>query len=132
VMNVEIVRGKLPIQAGKWTALVAFLVAWLTLPLHSQLSSDVALDNTPSSNGQQTSTSNSQTQTKEAAPARRALPSPFDGIFPSSEYLGPTPLIGVPDTDPIWPLTQALWDAFPRMKKQRIKVYGWINPGISF
>ena len=41
---------------------------------------------------------------------RRALPAPLDGIFPGSDYLGPTPLIGVPDTDPVWPLTKALWD----------------------
>lgn len=34
-------------------------------------------------------------------PGRRALPAPLDGIFPGSEYLGPTPLIGVPDIDPI-------------------------------
>jgi len=31
---------------------------------------------------------------------RRALPAPLDPLFPGSEYLGPTPLIGVPDTDP--------------------------------
>jgi hypothetical protein len=36
---------------------------------------------------------------------------------------------GVPDTDPIWPLTKALWDAFPALKKARIKVYGWLNLG---
>src|SRR6476659_10083642 len=30
-------------------------------------------------------------------PRRRALPAPLDGVFPSTEYLGPTPLIGVPD-----------------------------------
>ena len=62
-------------------------------------------------------------------PPRRALPAPLDGIFPSSEYLGPTPLIGVPDTDPIWPLTKALWAAFPALKKRKIKIYGWLNPG---
>jgi len=33
-------------------------------------------------------------------PKRRALPAPLDPLFPGSEYLGPTPLIGVPDTDP--------------------------------
>ncbi len=62
-------------------------------------------------------------------PPRRALPAPLDPIFPSSEYLGPSPLIGVPDTDPVWPLTGALWRAFPALKKHRIKIYGWINPG---
>jgi hypothetical protein len=64
-------------------------------------------------------------------PRRRALPAPLDGVFPSSEYLGPTPLIGVPDTDPIYPLTRALWSAFPALKRARIKVYGWANAGIN-
>src|SRR5215470_9983967 len=63
-----------------------------------------------------------------AEPPRRALPAPLDPIFPSSEYLGPTPLIGVPDTD-VWPLTKALWDAYPEFKKTRIKIYGWLNAG---
>ena len=62
-------------------------------------------------------------------PPRRALPEPLDSIFPSSEYLGPTPLIGVPDTDTIWPLTKALRAAFPALKKRKIKIYGWLNPG---
>jgi len=64
-------------------------------------------------------------------PQRRALPAPFDGIFPGSDYLGPTPLIGVPDTDPVYPLTKAIWAIAPPLKHARIKVYGWINPGIS-
>jgi hypothetical protein len=64
-------------------------------------------------------------------PRRRALPAPLDGVFPSSEYLGPTPLIGVPDRDPIYPLTKALWSAFPALKRARIKVYGWANAGIN-
>src|ERR1700720_3838817 len=64
-------------------------------------------------------------------PKRRALPAPLDGIFPGSDYLGPSPLIGVPDTDPVYPLTKALWSVAPALKDARIKVYGWINPGIS-
>jgi hypothetical protein len=71
----------------------------------------------------------SQETSAPAEPPRRALPAPLDGIYPGSDYLGPTPLIGVPDTDPVWPLTQGLWDAFPALKKERIKVYGWLNPG---
>src|SRR5712692_8319311 len=62
---------------------------------------------------------------------RRALPAPLDPLFPDSEYLGPTPLIGVPDTDPEYPLAKALWTIAPALKEARIKVYGWINPGIS-
>jgi hypothetical protein len=64
-------------------------------------------------------------------PQRRALPAPLDGVFPGSDYLGPTPLIGVPDTDPVYPLTKAVWAIAPALKDARIKVYGWINPGIS-
>src|SRR5260221_5193612 len=71
----------------------------------------------------------SQPQSAPAEPPRRALPAPLDGVFPSSDYLAPTPLIGVPDTDPVWPLTQALWDEFPALKKSKIKVYGWVNAG---
>ncbi|HTF68668.1 MAG TPA: carboxypeptidase-like regulatory domain-containing protein [Edaphobacter sp.] len=47
----------------------------------------------------------SSAQATSQAPPRRAMESPLDGIFPSTEYLGPT--IGVPGTDPTWPLTQA-------------------------
>jgi hypothetical protein len=62
-------------------------------------------------------------------PPRRAMPAPLDGIFPGTEYLGPT--IGVPDTDPVWPLTKAVWDASPVLKNGKIKAYGWVNPGLS-
>src|SRR5258708_1654801 len=55
----------------------------------------------------------------DQTPERRAPAAPLDGIFPGTEYLGPT--IGVPDTDPIWPLTLALWDQFPQLKKSKIK-----------
>jgi hypothetical protein len=62
---------------------------------------------------------------------RRALPAPLDGVFPGSDYLSPTPLIGVPDTDPVYPLTRVLWAVSPALKNAKIKVYGWVNPGIS-
>src|SRR5215813_10733763 len=65
------------------------------------------------------------------APDRRANPAPLDGVFPSSEYIGPSPLIGVPDTDPVYPLTEAMWRLSPALKESRIKIYGWVNPGIS-
>jgi Putative beta-barrel porin-2, OmpL-like. bbp2 len=65
-------------------------------------------------------------------PKRRALPAPFDPLFPSSEYLGPTPLIGVPDTDPEYPLEKVLWSAFPALKAHGIKAYGWVNAGFDF
>ena len=65
----------------------------------------------------------------QSDPPRRAQPAPFDGVFPGAEYLGP--VIGVTDTDPVWPLTKALWDTSPRLKKAKIKVYGWFNPGFT-
>jgi len=65
-------------------------------------------------------------------PKRRALPAALDPLLPGSEYLGPTPLIGVPDTDPEYPLEKALWSAFPALKAHRIKVYGWVNAGFDF
>src|SRR5262245_6375379 len=64
-------------------------------------------------------------------PSRRANPAPLDGVFPGSEYIGPSPLIGVPDTDPVYPMTEALWRLSPALKESRIKIYGWVNPGIS-
>src|SRR5260370_39185117 len=73
----------------------------------------------------------SRTSPQSPESSRRALPAPLDGIFPGSDYLGPTPLIGVPDTDPVYPLTKAVWAIAPPLKDARIKVYGWINPGIS-
>lgn len=60
---------------------------------------------------------------------RRAKPAPFDSIFPSSEYLGPT--IGVPNTDPIYLLTKLLWQALPPLKDHGIRIYGWVNPSFN-
>jgi hypothetical protein len=66
---------------------------------------------------------------KKEEPKRCALPAPFDSIFPITEYLGPT--LGVPDTDPEYPLTKSLWKAYPCLKKQKVKFYGWINPSFN-
>jgi len=62
---------------------------------------------------------------------RRTIPAPLDGIFPSTDYLGPPPLIGVPDTDPVYQLTKAVWAIAPALRTARIKIYGWANPGVS-
>lgn len=70
---------------------------------------------------------NRPAQPPNSVPPRRAPPAPLDGIFPSSEYLGPT--IGVPDTDPVWPLTRAIWDEWGGLESAKIKIYGWFNPG---
>jgi hypothetical protein len=63
-------------------------------------------------------------------PPRRSLPAPMDGVFPLTEWVG-GPLIGVPDTDPTWPLEKAIWAAFPVLKKNRIKIYGWVDPSYN-
>jgi hypothetical protein len=44
----------------------------------------------------------------------------------------PTPLIGAPGADAEFPLEKALWLAFPALKAQRIKVYGWVTAGFDF
>src|ERR1700722_20276400 len=66
------------------------------------------------------------------APDRRALSALLDPLYPGSEYLGPTPLIGVPDTDPEYPLEKAVWSVFPALKANKIKIYGWVNAGFDF
>ena len=61
------------------------------------------------------------------APPSRALPSPLDSPpFPSSDWV--VPVIGAPDSTPDYPLQKALFG--DRLKKSRIKVYGWLDAGI--
>jgi hypothetical protein len=64
----------------------------------------------------------------------RDLPAPLDPVFPSTEYIGTAGqiMLGVPDTDPVYPLEAAIWKACPLLKKAHIKVYGWSNPGVEF
>src|SRR6267143_391787 len=97
-------------------------------PVAAERESGVDLRTVP---GTEQAPTASEAPTSYQEPQRRALPAPLDGVFPGSDYLGPTPLIGVPDTDPVYPLTKALWTIAPALKDARIKVYGWINPGIS-
>lgn len=82
------------------------------------------LGTTKTETGWQSDSAASETSAPQE-PQRHALPAPLDPLFPGSEYLGPTPLIGVPDTDPEYPLEKALWSAFPAFTANRIKVYGW-------
>jgi len=70
-----------------------------------------------------------ETHNSPTEPPRRAKPAPLDAVFPSTEYLGPT--IGVPNTDPIYPLTKAIWKGSPILKENDIRVYGWINPSYN-
>src|SRR5260221_6490088 len=48
-----------------------------------------------------------------AEPARRGSPVPLDGRFPRSDYPGPTPLLRVSGTEPVYPPTQAGWATAP-------------------
>ncbi len=61
---------------------------------------------------------------------RRGLPAALDPVFPSQEWVG-QPLIGVPDTDMVYPLEKAIYKECPALKKARIKIYGWGNPGVD-
>lgn len=72
---------------------------------------------------------NRQPPLNKPQPERRAKPAPFDSIFPMTEYLGPT--IGVPNSDPIYPSTAALWKSIPLLKQEDIRVYGWVNPSYN-
>ena len=75
------------------------------------------------------SSTNATNKDISSEPTRRAKPAPYDAIFPSAEYLGPT--IGVPNTDPIYPLTELLWKDIPKLKEKDIRVYGWVNPSFN-
>lgn len=82
--------------------------------------------NSTDNNAAPTITSTNTSNTDAAEPARRAFPSPYDSVFPVTEYPGPT--IGVANSTATTPLNVALWDAFPVLKDLGINVYGWINP----
>jgi len=94
-------------------------------------SASPATTGTPKASEPEQAPTGGEAQTNNSEPQRRALPAPLDGVFPGTDYLGPTPLIGVPDTDPVYPLTKAIWSIAPALKDAKIKVYGWVNPGIS-
>jgi hypothetical protein len=70
----------------------------------------------------------------DSAPKRRGHPAPLDAVFPSTEYIGiaGTLPIGVPDTDPEFPMEKAIYKVLPELKKHRIKIYGWVNPGMDY
>jgi hypothetical protein len=60
---------------------------------------------------------------------RRAMESPFmSPPFPSGEYQG-FPLIGIPPSDTVYPLTKALYGGCcgDELKDSRMKIYGWLN-----
>jgi hypothetical protein len=62
---------------------------------------------------------------------RRGMEAPLDPVFPGTEWVG-QPVIGAPDTDPVWALEAQIYKYCPALKKARIKIYGWGNPGGGF
>jgi Putative beta-barrel porin-2, OmpL-like. bbp2 len=70
----------------------------------------------------------------EPAP-RRAPPSPWDSPpFPVSEFQG-YPLVGVPPSSDVWPLTKAIWGCGSIgewLKEERINIYGWVTVSGNF
>jgi hypothetical protein len=77
---------------------------------------------------------NSSTPFAPEGTVRRGLPAPLDPVFPSTEYVGIASQIqiGVPDQDPIFPLEKAIYKVCPFLAKNRIKIYGWANPGVDY
>lgn len=72
---------------------------------------------------------NEKSEETKKEPPRRALPAPFRSPpFPSAEFQG-YPLIGVPPSDTIYPLTKALYGSAcgEKIKQSRVKAYGWVN-----
>src|SRR5258708_26149179 len=69
-------------------------------------SASPATTGTPKASEPEQAPTGGEAQTNNSEPQRRALPAPLDGVFPGTDYLGPTPLIRVPDTDPVYPLTK--------------------------
>lgn len=65
---------------------------------------------------------------------RRALPSPLDPVFPFTEWLGAEGQLpmGVPDSGAVYPVEKFLWKNCPLIRKARIRVYGWTNPGYGY
>jgi hypothetical protein len=59
---------------------------------------------------------------------RRCLPSPLDPVFCGTEWVG-QPVIGLPDSNPVYKLEGAIYKACPVLKQKRIQIYGWANPG---
>lgn len=62
---------------------------------------------------------------KEDNPERTAQPAPYDAIYPSTEFLGPT--LGVPKDTNQFPLMRLLG-----LKGDNIRVYGWIAGSYNY
>jgi Putative beta-barrel porin-2, OmpL-like. bbp2 len=69
--------------------------------------------------------------TNAPAPPRRGNPPPFDSPpYPTGEWqIGGTPIIGDPNTMPVYPLMQALQNG-PHgdfWKDSKVQIYGWVD-----
>lgn len=82
----------------------------------------------------QSTTSTSPQSDNSNGPKRLSYPPPLDPVFPMTEYVGSagTLPIGVPDTDPQYPLEKAIYKVLPQLREHRIKIYGWVNPGYGY
>lgn len=79
------------------------------------------------------STDKSGESSENKEPPRRGLPAPFPSPpFPSAEYQG-YPLIGVPLSDTVYPLTKSFYDTpcGEAFKKSRVQLYGWFNASVN-
>jgi hypothetical protein len=66
---------------------------------------------------------------------RRAPPPAQDPVYPSTEFLGTNGQapMGVNDQNYAqYPVEQYLWDHVPILKKNRIRIYGWLEPSYNF
>lgn len=66
---------------------------------------------------------------------RRAPPAALDPVFPSTEFLGTNGQgpMGVNDACfAQYPLEQYLWARCPMLRKHRIRLYGWLSPGLNY
>ncbi len=66
---------------------------------------------------------------QDASSGRRALPAPYDSIFPQTEYLGPT--IGVSSAAPNSPLNDFLQRHSSWLRDHRISISGWADAGYN-
>jgi len=105
-----------------------------TLPLRPPAYNTNGSSNTNGKNGNPRLTPSTQYPFAPEGELRRGLPAPLDPVFPSTEWIGTAGQvqIGVPNLNPVFPLEKAIYHACPILKKARIEIYGWTNPGIDY
>src|SRR5262249_6215501 len=66
---------------------------------------------------------------------RRAIPAGLDPVFPSTEFIGTNGQGAMGSNDNCYaqyPIEQMLWKNVPILRKNRIRFYGWLNPGYNY